>query len=101
MTQKGFDIRPGIYVVPELGRFDTRVTLSDESLIALALSPKFPFITITVAAVKIIKKAKLSQKEIASLILQSKSIEELDAVISIKKSKILDRIVKTKRLSFE
>lgn len=98
-----FVIRPGIYNVPELRkRIDTRTKLSNEQLLELCLSKSFsPFISITAKAIPFLKKQKLSQKQVVSLIMCVKTIEEVNFLLEVKTSKTIKSIAETKLKSLE
>lgn len=97
---KNFDIRPGIYSIPDYGRVVATKSLEDGVSVKLYLSDTFPFISLKEGGVDLLKKEKLSEKEIARLILKSKSSNEVDLILKVKSNKVLENIAETKKQSF-
>lgn len=93
MANKNFNIRPGIYVLPNRGRINCTDTISDAQAMDLYLYSKLPFITLTEDGVKLLQNQKLSVKELSSLIMRSTSLEEVELLSQVKESKPLQRIV--------
>jgi len=97
-----FTVIQGIYYIPDLGkRIDTRTELSNEQLLELYEYKLFPFITITEKAVPFLKKQKLTDKRIASLILQAKTVEEVNLLLEVKSTKAIKTIAETKIIALE
>ncbi len=87
-----FEIRPGRYVVPNLGTVNTKQPLTDEKKVALYLNKSFPFITLKADGVKVLRKAKLTAPQVASLIRQAKTPEEIDLILKVRTNKTLRTI---------
>jgi len=97
-----FVVRPGIYTIPQLGkRIDTREELTNEQLLELYECRTFPFITITKTAVPFLKKQKLDAKRVASLILQAKTVEEVNWLLEVNNKKPLPAMAEVKIKSLE
>lgn len=97
----GFNVRPGVYVVPELGTINAYKELDNDVLVALYLNRRFPFITLNPEGVSVLKKAKLSNQQVSSLILQSRSEEEIDLLLKVKTNKILKNIADIRKAAIE
>ena len=97
---QSFNIKPGIYVVPNMGRVNATKKLSIEQQVNLYLNTKFPFITLLEAGVKALKKRKLKDKQIAVLINHAKTKQEVDLILQLKpKSDTLKRIADNRNFS--
>lgn len=97
---KAFEIRPGRYLVPNIGRVDTTVPLTNEQKVALYTNKKFPFIVLKPQGVSVLKSAKLSTQQIALLIRYAKSEEEVNLILEVKNNKTLKRIADLKVSEF-
>lgn len=82
-----FVIKPGIYHIPNLGKLDTRKTVSNSKCLELYKNPAFPFISITEEAIPFLKKEKLSEKSLVNLIEQAQSAEEVAILLKVKSTK--------------
>ena len=61
-----FNIKPGIYVVPDFGRIDCNNEVSDKNQVQLYLNPHFRvFIDATQKGIALLKKEKLTEKQVA------------------------------------
>lgn len=97
-----FIIRPGIYNIPVLNkRIDTRTKLSNSQMLELCLCKQFPFIEITEAALPFLKKQKLKTEQVASLIMQAKTAEQVNLLLEVKKTKPLPAVAETKIKALE
>lgn len=98
---KQFNIRKGIYVVPNFGRIDATKKVKQDHMLALYLNPKFPFIELLPDGVALLKKAKLNQKQIAALILNAKTVQEIELLLEVNSSDTLKNIAETKKKALE
>src|SRR5690606_15462246 len=98
-VNKNFNIRPGIYNIPDFGRVVATKPLEDSVSVKLYLSKSFPFISLKEGGVDLLKKEKLSEKEVARLILKSKGTKEIDLLLKVKSNKVLESIAETKKKS--
>jgi len=98
-----FQIRPGRYVVPGIGRVDANKEVAPEVALKLYESRAFPWCdpVIKKETVDFIKKQKPEPKRIASLIQAAKSPEEVDFLLEIKSNNTLKNIAETKKASFD
>lgn len=87
-----FEIRPGRYVVPNQGTINTKQPLTNDVKVALYLNKSFPFITLKPDGVKVLKKAKLSAQQVASLIRKAKTPQEVDLILKVRTNKTLRTI---------
>lgn len=97
-----FNIKPGIYVVPDFGRIDCNNEVSDKNQVALYLNPHFRvFIDATQKGIALLKKEKLTEKQIAQLINRAKTDEEVSWLLDVKSTKTLEKLaeIKTKALN--
>jgi hypothetical protein len=101
MAKAKFKIRPGVYIVPNLGRIDATAKLKQETELALYLNKDFPFIELLEGGVNFLKKQKLSQKTISGLIMKSQSAEEIELLSKLSDSETIARIVKQRLESLE
>lgn len=94
-----FVIREGIYTVPNVGRIVTFKGVSNETLLKLYECKGFPFISPVVGKklVSFLKKQKLSNKRVACLITAAKSVEEVDMLLLVKTSKVLENIADARK----
>jgi hypothetical protein len=100
---KAFKIAPGRYDIPGIGRVDAQKEVSDETAFAIyKLSRRvFPWITLGPGAGSFLKKQKLTVKEIASLVQNATSSEEIEILSGLSDSKPLARIIETKLQALE
>lgn len=88
----GFNIRPGKYQVEGVGTFSTRDNLTEETVVSLYLKKSFHMIDLTPEGVKTLKKAKLDAGEIAKLVMQAKTVEEVNLLLEVRSNKVLRKI---------
>jgi len=100
MSKNNFNIRPGVYVVPNFKRIDCTVKVSNADAIALYLNKDFPFITLKEGGVHLLKKERLNAKQVCQLILRSKSVEEVELLVEVNGAEIVKKIAITKIESF-
>lgn len=88
----GFNIRPGKYMVQGVGTFSTKDTLREDTVVGLYLKKSFTFIELTANGVKTLKRAKLNPNDLAKLIMQAKSVEEVNLLLEVRSNKVLRKI---------
>lgn len=100
---KIFKITPGKYHIPSLGFVDSNSEVSDEKALAIYKLPRrvFPFISLGPDAGSFLKKQKLTVKEIASLVQNARTAEEIEILTGLSRSKTVKRIAETKLKSLE
>jgi hypothetical protein len=100
---KVFKVAAGRYDIPKIGRLDTTVEVSDERLFAIYKLPRkvFPWISLKSGAKAFLKKQKLTVKEIASLVQNASSAQELELLSGISDSKTITGIAETKLKALE
>lgn len=97
--KKAFTIQPGKYTIPAIGKVDTTTNeVSDEKALAIYKLDRrvFPWIKLGPGAGSFLKKQKLTVKELASLVQNARSVEEVEILAGLSDSKPLEGIVKTK-----
>lgn len=95
-----FNIKKGVYVVPELGRFDCNKPLTNDQQVELYLNSHFkPFITLNEAGVALLKKAKATKKQVAALIVKANTTDEVELLLKVHTDKTLEGIAEQKRKS--
>lgn len=88
-----FIIAPGIYVVPNLGRIDCTNKVEQATQVKLYLNPHFShFITATKEGVALLKKEKLTEKDVALLLQRAKTPDEVDWLLKVLSSPPLEKI---------
>jgi hypothetical protein len=100
---KIFKIAPGRYHIPNIGFVDSNSDVSDETALSIYKLPRrvFPFISLGPDAAAYLKKQRLSVKELASLVQNARTAEEIEILTSLNRSKTLRRIAETKLKSLE
>lgn len=95
---KAFNIAPGKYHTPNLGTVDATREVSDEKAFEIYKLPRrvFPWISLGPAAETFLKKQKLKANEIAKLVTNARSVEEVKLLASLTKAKPVAGIVETK-----
>ena len=95
---KAFNIHPGKYHIPNLGTVDATKEVTNEKAFEIyKLSRKvFPWISLGPDAEAFLKKQKLSAQELAKMVTNARTAEEVALLGSLKKSKPLAGIVETK-----
>lgn len=98
-----FNIRPGKYVVPGIGRVDANKEVPPETALRLYQSKAFPWCSpvIKKETSDFIKKQKLAAKDIAELIQSATTSEEVDFLLEIRSNSTLKNIGETKKASFK
>lgn len=97
-----FNITPGIYVVPNFGRIDCNKYVSQKNQVALYLNPHFRvFINATQEGIALLKKEKLSEKQVAQLINRAKTPEEVKWLLEVKSNKALQNIAEIKTTALQ
>ena len=94
---KAFNIQKGIYIVPNIGRVDCNNPVDNKTAVALYRSRKFPFIELKEKGVELLRKEKLSPKEVSTLILDAKTTEEVDFLLQVCKEEALQGIAETRK----
>lgn len=100
---KIFKIAPGRYHIPTIGFVDSNIEVSDEKALAIyKLSRRvFPFISLGPEAGSFLKKQKLPVKEIASLVQNARTADEVETLTGLSRSKTIRRISETKLKSLD
>lgn len=100
---KVFKITPGRYDIPKIGKVDTTVEVSDERLFAIFKLPRrvFPWISLKPGAKVFLKKQKLTVKEIALLVHNARTAEEIELLAGLSDSKAIAGIAETKLKALE
>lgn len=96
---KYFNIPPGVYNVPKLGRIDTiNNNLSNEKAFAVYRLPRrvFPWVKLNKDSASYLKKQKLTAEEVAQLINNAVSIEEVEILGDLSDTQTVSRIKETK-----
>lgn len=95
---ENFDIRAGVYVVPSIGRIDAREAISDETALKIYTLPRkqFPWISLTPSGASFLKKQKLTKEQVARLVLQAQSEEEVELLGELNDTKTVERVKETK-----
>ena len=98
MGKATFNIRTGIHVVPGIGKVDCNKKLESAEAIQLYMNPAFSsFITLQEAGVAVLKKKKLTEKEVAQLIQRANTVNEVDFLLKVKSGKLLEKLAETKK----
>ena len=101
MSKQPFDIKPGIYTVPNFGRIDCSKKVKQNDAVALYLNKAFAqFITLKEGGVNLLKKEKPTIKQLSQLVIKAKSAEEVDLLLKLTDSKTVLTIAETKKNSF-
>ncbi|MGB5818829.1 MAG: hypothetical protein WBG90_05040 [Saonia sp.] len=98
-----FKIRPGRYTVPHWGKVDTAMEIPDTKMLELYEHKGFPFIepVLDKKFITFLKKQKVNDKRLASLIMMAKSAEEVNHLLQVSTSDPLKKIAATKIKSLE
>ncbi|SDS12617.1 hypothetical protein SAMN04487764_1513 [Gillisia sp. Hel1_33_143] len=93
--KKAFTIAPGRYDIPEIGKVDSRLEVSDEKAFSIYRLNRrvFPWIKLGPGAGSFLKKQKLTVKEIVSLVANARTAEEIEILASLTESKTVAGIV--------
>lgn len=98
MSEPKFIVKKGIHNVPNHGRVDCNKKLNNSTLVSLYLNKHFSsFITATKGGIQLIKKQKLTDKQIVKLIQRAKSTDEVECLQAVKTNKLIDNIAETRK----
>lgn len=100
---KVFKVAPARYDIPKVGKVDTTNEVSDDKLFAIYKLPRkvFPWISLRKGAKAYLKKQKLTVKELASLVHNAKTAEEIELLTGLSDSKTIAGIAETKLKALE
>lgn len=102
MAKPKFNIRPGIYNVPNLGRVDCTKAVKQDVGLALYLNKHFSqFITLTEAGVSFLKKQKLKSNVVAGLITRAKTVGQVELLLKVNDTATIQRIAETRIKALE
>lgn len=102
MAKEKFNIRPGIYNVPDLGRVDCTKAVKQSIALDLYLNKHFSqFITLTEAGVSFLKKQKLKSSVVAGLITRAKTVDEIKLLLKVDSTETIQRIAETRIKALE
>lgn len=102
MAKEKFNIRPGIYNVPNIGRVDCTKAVKQDVALGLYLNKHFSqFISLNEGGVGFLKKQKLKNTVIAGLITRAKTVKEVNLLLEVKTTDALQRIADTRIKSLE
>ena len=102
MAKEKFNIRPGIYNVPGIGRVDCTKAVKQEVALDLYLNKHFSqFIRLNEGGVGFLKKQKLKDSVVAGLITRAKTPGEVNLLLEVKSTEALQRIAETRTQSLE
>ncbi|MCC4228388.1 hypothetical protein [Zunongwangia profunda] len=100
---KAFKIAPGRYVIPNVGSVDAQKEVSDNKLFEIYKLPRrvFPWIQLGPDALEYLQTKKLHYKEVAKLILNAKTLQEVETLMKLSDTKTVARVAETKSKSLE
>ena len=100
---KVFNIRPGKFDIPNVGKVDSTEEVSDEKAFEIYRQPRgvFPWITLGPDAPAFLKKQKLTKEDVAKMIQNATSKEEVDILATLNDTKTVERIAETKLKALE
>lgn len=95
---ENFDIKPGKYDVPEVGKVVSVDHISDETALKLyKLSRRvFPWIYLNENSLSFLKEQKFNAPEVAQLIQNARTTEEALTLAELSDTKTVSRILDTK-----
>lgn len=95
---KAFKIRPGKFDIPNIGKVDSTQEVSNDRAFELYKLPRrvFPWISLTPDAPAYLKKKKLTKEDVAKMILNTSSKEEVEVLQGLSDTKTVARIAKNK-----
>ena len=97
MSKEKFNIKPGIYTIPNFGRIDCTKAVKQEVALELYLNKHFSqFISLTEAGVDFLKKQKLNSNVVAGLITRAKTEEQINLLLQVNDSKTVKRIAENR-----
>ena len=100
---KVFEIRRGKFDIPNVGKIDSTQEVSDEKAFAVYKLPRrvFPWITLGPDAPAFLKKQKLSKEDVAKMVQNASSKEEVEILSTLSDTKTVERIAETKLKALE
>ncbi|WP_283640111.1 hypothetical protein [Mesonia mobilis] len=96
---KYFDIEPGKYDIPKVGKVNTfSKEVSDEKALAIYRLPRkiFPWIKLNKESLGYLKKQKFVAEDVAKMIQNARSVEEVETLSELSDTKTVERIKETK-----
>ena len=96
---KYFDIEPGKYDIPKVGNVNTfSKEVSDEKALAIYRLPRkvFPWIKLNKESLGYLKKQKFVAEDVAKMIQNARSVEEVETLSELSDTKTVERIKETK-----
>lgn len=96
--EKAFDITPGNYDIPEVGKINSFEPVSDEKLLAIYRLNRgvFPWIRINKNTLAYLKKQKFTAEEVARMIQNATTEEEAEMLTQLSDTKTVERIKEVK-----
>ena len=100
---KAFSIKKGKYDIPGIGKVDATQEVSDEKAFEIYQKPRrvFPWITPGPEAESFLKKQKLNSKQVAALVQNAATVEEVELLASLNDAKAVKGVVDVKLKSLE
>lgn len=96
---KYFDISPGKFDIPKIGKVDSlNKEVSDEKALAIYRTSRrvFPWIKLNKESLSYLKKQKFTAEDVSKLITNAKSVEEVEILSQLSDTKTVERIAETK-----
>lgn len=96
---KYFDIAPGKYDIPKVGKVNTfSKEVSDEKALAIYRLPRkiFPWIKLNKESLGYLKKQKFVAEDVAKMILNARTIEEVELLAELSDTKKVEGVINTK-----
>ncbi len=90
--------RPGRYTIPNWGSLDTKKEVSNERLLLLYADKGFPWIELISGkkTVAFLKKQKLTEKQLAGLILNANTVSDVNVLLEVSSKKTLKTIAENR-----
>ncbi|MBT0607635.1 hypothetical protein [Aequorivita echinoideorum] len=100
---KPFNIKPGNYDIPNIGKVNAFQPVSDEKLLAIYRLKRgvFPWISTNENTLPFLKKQKLLVKDVAKLVQNAQTTDEVKMLLQLTDSPNVERIAETKLKGFE
>lgn len=100
---KVFSVVPGRYEIPSIGFVDANKEVSDEKAFSIYKLPRrvFPWISLGPKAASFLKKKNLKATEVAGMIQNAKTEEEVEILAALSDAKAVTGIKETKLASFK
>ena len=100
---KVFNIRRGKFDIPNIGKIDSTGEVSDEKSLEIYKLPRraFPWISLGPDAPAFLKKQKLTKEDVAKMIQNASSKEEVEILVTLSDTKTVERIAETKLKALE